>query len=417
MCKGGKVQIVKLAWRSLWRNRRRTIITISSISLGMALAIFLISMQEGMYKKLIDEVVRMNAGYVTVENKKYSQAPSIDLVVPSVEQVRRTARNIPGVERIKALILGQAMASTGSASVGVGLVGVDPEAEKALSPLAEKISQGRYLNKEDLRGVIIGVTLAERLDLEPGMKLVVTSNDSSGELVNEMLRVKGIFSTGMEEADGYLIQVPIDTARRIFHLGEDEATQVGLMLSSPDYQSRAIAELNEHFKGSNIHAFPWQDILPDLAGFIAADRGSLYVFQGIIIFLLSFTILNTILMSVLERTREFATQLALGTSALLLRLQIIIESIFLALLGTGLGIIIGGGISWYFAVYGLDMRALLGENFTITGFLVEPVVYNYISFRLLAWLGMLVFVLTVLIGLYPAYKSARISLPDVLRSR
>ena len=411
------MQVVKLAWRSLWRNRRRTIITICSISLGMALAVFLISMQEGMYKKLIDDVVRMNAGYVTVENKQYSQAPSIDLVVPSVEQVRSTALNIDGVERIKPLILGQAMASTGSGSIGVGLIGVDPDAEKVLSPLAQKISQGRYLNNEDDRGVIIGVTLAERLDLEPGMKLVVTSNDSSGELVNEMLRVKGIFSTGMDQADGYLIQVPIDTARRIYDLGEDEATQVGLILSSPDYQSKTIAELNERFKGSKLSAFPWQDILPDLAGFIAADRGSLYVFQGIIIFLLSFTILNTILMSVLERTREFATQLALGTSPLLLRLQVIIESIFLSILGTGLGIIIGGGISWYFAVHGLDMRSLLGENFTITGFLVEPVIYNYISFRLLIGLGMLVFVLTVLIGLYPAYKSTRISLPDVLRSR
>lgn len=411
------MMIVKLAWRSMWRNRRRTIITICSISLGTALAIFLISMQEGMYKKLIDDVVRMNAGYVTVEHREYCEAPSIDLVVPSVEKVRRATQNIPGVEKIKALILGQAMASTGSGSVGVGLIGVEPEVEMEMSPIVGNIRQGRYLKSDDERGVVIGATLADRLDLEPGMKLVVTSNDSSGELVNEMLRVKGIFTTGMEEADGYLVQVPIDVARRIFHLGEDQATQVGLMLASPDYQSRTIEKLNEQFEGSELYAFPWQDIMPDLAGFIAVDKGSLYVFQGIIIFLLSFTILNTILMSVLERNREFATLLALGTSPNHLRIQVIIESILLALFGTCLGLVIGGGISFYFTIHGLDMRALMGEGFTVTGFLVDPVVYNYLSYELFAWLGGLVFSLTVIIGLYPAYKSTRINLPDVLRSR
>ncbi|MBN2282424.1 MAG: ABC transporter permease [Deltaproteobacteria bacterium] len=411
------MMIIKLAWRSLWRNRRRTVITICSISLGTALTIFLISMQEGIYKKLVDDVVRMNAGYVTVENRKYAEAPSIDLVVPSVNEVRRFSQGIPGVKAIKALILGQAMAATGSGSVGIGLVGVEPEVEMEMSPLVNAIRQGRYLRGDDDRGVIIGSILADRLDLEPGMKLVVTSNDSSGELVNELLRVKGIFSTGMEEADGYLAQVPIDVARRIFHLGSDEATQVGLMLTSPDYEHEAMEKLNEHLAGSGLYAFPWQDIMPDLAGFIAADKVSLYVFQGIIIFLLSFTILNTILMSVLERNREFATLLALGTSPRLLRTQIVIESIMLAFLGTGFGLAIGGSISMYYGIHGLDMRSLLGEDFTISGFLVDPVVYNYVGIDLLALLGGLVFVLTVLIGLYPAYKSTRISLPDVLRSR
>ena len=409
--------ILKLAWRSLWRNRRRTIITVSSISLGTALAVFLISMQDGIYKKLIDDVVRMNSGYVTVEHRGYSKAPSIDLVVPSVEKIRRAAEDIPGAETVKALVLGQAMASTGSGSVGVGLVGVEPEVEQKLSPIVGAIRQGRYLKSSDERGALIGSTLADRLDLEPGMKLVVTGNDSSGELVNEMLRVKGIFTTCMEEADGYLIQVPIDTARRIYRLGKDEATQVGLMLSSPDYQQQALTVLNKRLEDPDIHAFPWQDIMPDLAGFIAVDKGSLYVFQAIIIFLLSFTILNTILMSVLERTREFATLLALGTSPSVLRIQVVFESVLLAILGTAAGLITGGGISMYFAVHGLDMRAIAGEGFTITGFLVEPVVYNHVSIELLSSLGGIVFLLTVIIGLYPAYKSARIPLPDVLRSR
>lgn len=409
--------IFRLAWRSLWRNRRRTIITVSSIALGITLALFLISMAEGMYKKLIDDAVRMNAGYVTVENREYARAPSVDLVVPSVSAIESLAMNIPAVESVKVLIIGQAMISTGSGSIGVGLIGVDPALERALSPLARTITQGRYIKEDDERGVMIGSGIAERLELEPGMKLVVTCNDSTGELINEMLRVTGIFSTGMEEADGYLIQVPLGVARRIFSIGPDEATQVGMVLSSPDRQNEVIALLRKDLAGGNLAVLPWQEVMPDLAGFMAVDKGSNYVFQGIIIFLLSFTILNTILMSVLERNREFATLLALGTSPVLLRCQVLIETMYIGLLGCGIGLGIGGSISWYFHTYGLDLGSLFGDNLTITGFAVDPVIYNYIGVDLFAWLGGLVFLLTMLIGLYPAFKSTRICLVDVLRSR
>ncbi|MGC9323298.1 MAG: ABC transporter permease [Desulfomonilia bacterium] len=409
--------LIKMSWRSLWRNRRRTLLTVSSIALGTTLSLFFISMADGMYKKLIDDAVRMNAGHVTIERREYHRTPSVDLVVPSVSRVKGAAVKVPGVRTIKPLIQGQAMVSTGSGSVGVSLVGVDPLVEKSLSPIASSIVTGRYLSRSDVRGVVIGSGLAQRLDLEPGMKLVLTCNDSTGELVNEMLRVSGIFTTGMEEADGFLIQVNLSVARRIFQLGPDEATQVGLLLEHPDEQDRVITELENVTKQADLVVLPWQDVLPDLAGFMAVDKGSNYVFQAIILFLLSFTILNTILMSVLERTREFATLLAIGTSPFLLRIQVIVESALLGIIGTGIGLVLGGCISYYFQVQGLDLRSLFGKNLTITGVLVDPIIRNEVSLHLLLWLGTLVFGLTMIIGLYPALRSTRISLPDILRNR
>jgi len=409
--------LVILAWRSLWRNKRRTLITVSSIAFGTALALFLISWADGMYRKLIDSAVRMNAGHVTVERRGYNLAPSLSLYVPSVERIRTVARDLDGVSRIKPLVTGQAMVATGSASAGVGLVGVDPAVEKEVSPIARSIKAGRYLEPGDARGVVLGLTLAKRLDVEPGMKVVVTCNDSTGELVNEMLVVTGIFSTGMEEADGFLIQVPIAAARRIFRLGPDAATQVGLVLTSPDRQGDVLERMNASLAGTGLVALPWQEVLSDLASFMSVDKGSNYVFQGIIIFLLSFTILNTILMSVLERTREFATLLAIGTAPILLRLQIVMESAMIGIIGTGLGLAIGGGISLYFEIHGLDISPLIGKNLSVTGFTVDPVLRNEVSVRLLSWLGSLVFGLTLIVGLYPAYRSARINLPDALRSR
>jgi len=411
------MMIVKLAWRSLWRHRRRTLLTVSSIVVGTALALFFLTMADGMYKKLIDEAVKMNAGYVTVEHRNYSSDLSIGLTVDGVEDLRRLAGGIEGVRSVKVLVQGQAVVSTGSGSAGVGLFGVDPDTERDVSPLALKIVEGRYLEADDERGVVLGARLSERLRLGIGKKLVVTTNDVNGDLVNEMLRVTGVFRIGMEEADGFLIQVPLAVARRIFRLGPDEATRVGLVLDSPKDQSSVLRLLRARLGAGGPAVLPWQEVMPDLAGFMAVDKGFNYVFQAIILFIIGFTILNTILMSVLERTREFATLLAVGTSPLRLRLQIAVESLIIGLLGTGAGLLIGGIGSWYFQIHGIDFSGIYGDESTIVGYAIDPLIKCYVSAGAFALVGGFVMALTLVIGLYPAWRSARISLPDVLRSR
>jgi ABC-type lipoprotein release transport system permease subunit len=411
------MMILKIAWRSLWRHTRRTLITVSAIVVGTALALFFITMGAGTYKKLVDEAVKMNAGYITVEHRDYSRDLAIDLAVDSVSSIRKEAASLEGVVSVKALIQGQAVVSTGRGSAGVGFLGVDPDAEREISPLALSIVEGRYLEAGDERGVILGKRLADRLRLKPGKKLVVTTNDVRGELVNEMLRVTGIFETGVEEADGFIVQVPLDVARRIFRLGPDEATRVGLVIENPRDQEATLRELARRLEGRGLAVLPWQEVMPDLAGFMAVDMGFNYIFQAIILFLIGFTILNTILMSVLERTREFATLMAIGTSALRLRLQIGVESLMIGLLGTGGGLLVGGGISWYFQVHGIDFSSIYGDDTTISGFAIDPLIKNYVTVDSLMLVGFFVLGMTLLIGIYPAWRSARISIADVLRSR
>jgi len=409
--------VLKLAWRSLWRYKRRSIITVSAIVVGTALAIFVITMADGMYKKLVDEAVKMNAGYVTVEHSDYGRDLSIDLFVDDVEEIREKGRTIPGVIGVKVLIQGQAVVSTGSGSGGVGILGVDPEAERHVSPLAQEIVQGRYLEAGDERGVVLGRRLADRLKLKVGKKLVVTTNDVNGDLVNEMLRVTGVFEMGMEEADGFLVQVPLDVARRIFRLPPDAATRVGLVIDNPQDQGKVLKEMTRRLEGRGLAVLPWEEVMPDLAGFMTVDKGFNYVFQMIIMFIIGFTILNTILMSVLERTREFATLMAIGTSAVRLRFQVFVESLFIGVLGSGLGLLIGGLISWYFQVNGLDFSKWYADDTTIVGYAIDPVFRNYITVEALSMVGGFVMVLTIIIGLYPSYRSAKINIPDVLRSR
>jgi ABC-type lipoprotein release transport system permease subunit len=165
----------------------------------------------------------------------------------------------------------------------------------------------------------------------------------------------------------------------------------------------------------DIAVLPWQKVIPEIASYIKLDKGSNLIFQAILIFLILFTIFNTILMSVLERQREFAVLLALGTKPLLLRLQILMESIYLGLIGCALGLIVGGLAAWAAQVWGIDLRSLLEEGFTISGFALSTKMHARVTLRLLLSTAGLVFAATLILSLIPMQRVTRLSIVDQLR--
>ncbi len=443
--------IFKLGWRSIWRNRRRTIITLSSMTLGLVLAVFFIAMAEGVYEKMTDDAVRMLGGHITLEHPEYRDAPAVDLTVPEVDRYRKDLEAIPAVESTKVLVLGQGVLKSGGGAVGITLIGVEPATEKLTSPMARKIVAGSYLKDDDTRKVLIGSQLARqlklgkerdikrivsfwqslfsvfdlpmddsiaelaRLHLAIGKKVVITSTNVDGDLVEELVRVRGIFKMGAPEMDGYLIQVPIDLARKVYGLGKNDVTQLGVVLKSADDQEVVLAAARRLTQGQPVTVLPWEDVLPDLAAYIRIDGGSNIIFQGIILFLIMFTIFNSILMSVLERTREFAVLLAIGTPPKVLRLQVMVETALIGLLGCVLGLGLGSLLAYFFQVNGMDLRGMMPEGSTVSGFAFDLIIYPKLSFEMLAWVGGLVFGAIMILGLYPMRKATRMPLADLLR--
>ena len=407
--------IVRLAWRSIWRNRRRTLITIISIGFGLACTVFFIAIGEGVYTQLIDQVVRMQAGHITMENPSYREAPAIDLWLKAPESLRFQIEKLPQVERTKLIIMGQGIARSGSGDVSATLMGIEPSVELDTSPLVRHIVEGRYLDDQDGPWVVIGSDLAKRLKLEVGKKMVLTTNDAAGNLVDVLCRVRGIFQTGSVELDGYFIQSSIDFARRLFGLPEEGATQVGVVLRIPEAQESVLQETRRMVAKQDIAVLPWQEIIPEIASYIKLDKGSNLIFQAILVFLILFTIFNTIFMSVLEREREFAVLLALGTKPVLLRLQILMESVYLGLIGCALGLLVGGLAAWAAQVWGIDLRSLLEEGFTISGFAVSAKMHARVTIGLLLGTAGLVFGATLILSLIPMRRATRLSIVDQLR--
>lgn len=407
--------VTKLAWRSIWRNRRRTLITVASIGFGLAFAIFFIALAEGMYDQMIDEVVRMQAGHVTLEPPGYRQAPAVDLWLDNLTELRAEIERWPEVDRTKMIILGQGMAKSGSGNVGAALMGVQPSVEAGTSPLARKMVKGKYLEDQDGSLVVVGSELAERLNLGLGKKVVLTTNDAQGDLVEELCRVKGVFKTGSEELDAYFIQTPVRFARRLFRMPEGSATQMGVVLKDADDQRAVLRKIKKESAGRPIAVLPWQEVMPDMASYIKVDKGSNFIFQFILIFLVLFTIFNTILMSVLERRREFAMLLALGTKPSQLGLQIFFESAFLGMLGCAAGLLAGGLASYLINIWGIDMSSFLEEGVQVSGFALSTRLYAKLTPGILLIPAAIVFGATLLLSLIPIRRAAGVPLAETLR--
>lgn len=407
--------VTRLAWRSIWRNRRRTVISICSIAFGLALAVFFIALGEGMYAQMIEQVVRMQAGHITLEHPDYRDAPAVDLWLENAVDLRTDIERCPGVERTKFMILGQGMAKSGYGSVGVSLMGVQPSIEAMSSPLVKHLVEGGYLEDQDGSLVVVGSDLAEHLNLKVGRKIVLTTNDAQGHLVEALYRVKGVFQTGSEELDANFIQIPLTHARRLFSMPPGSVTQMGVVLKNADEQGLLIRQIRESLAGRRITVLPWQAILPELASYIKMDRGSNLIFQGILIFLILFTILNTILMSVLERQQEFAMLLALGTEPGQLRLQVFMESAFLGLIGCVLGLLVGGFAAYLINIWGIDLSSLLEEGITISGFAVSTRLHTKLTAEIFMTSTGIVFVATLILSIIPMRHAVNIDLAEMLR--
>ena len=406
---------VRLAWRSIWRNRRRTLITVISIGFGLSFALFSNALGEGVWQQFIDNVVRMQSGHLTVEKKGFRAAPAVDLYVRDAAGLGRSIDRLPAVEAVKLLIMGTAMARSATGGTGVALMGVDPVVEKKTSPLARKIVAGRYLRPSDGAGVVIGKRLAERLKLKVGKKMVMTANDVDGKLVEQLCRVVGVFRTGSADMDGGLVQVPLAFARSVFRMPANSATQVAVILRRPGDQALAIKAVKRMSAGLPLTVWPWQKMVPEAASYIKMKRGSNYVIQGLLMFLILFTILNTILMSVIDRRREFAVLMAVGTSPGLLKRQIMFETIFLALIGCAIGVLVGGSGALAMQIWGWDVTAFMTEDMSIAGFAPVSVMRAKLTAGLVLTVTGIVFAATLVLSLIPMRRLDRVKIVDELR--
>ena len=398
-----------MAWRNLWRRKRRTFITGSTVALGVFLSVTFTASGDYMYTNTINTAAKMGFGHVTVQPAGYNDSPSLKKRVKNAAEIRDKIMAAPGVTDAVTRIVGSAMYASASKSVGGMFIGVDPDQEVSGSNVfIESIVEGDMFDLTTGKSVVIGKKMAEKMNLKIGKKLVWTTTDAEGEIVSELARVVAIFHTGVAEVDSAFVILPIDRVRKTLGYDEGDATLISIMVHDQRYTGKMADSIEAIVGDKTREVVTWRTTQADMAGLITVDRASNYMFQFLIGLMIAAGILNTILMSVLERRHEFGIMLAVGMAPFRLFVMVLVESIFLGLVGLVIGIIVTSPWFYYVATTGIDLSSMIEEGYDIGGVMVDPVMKFRLYKESAAWILTGVFSLTVLAGLYPAIKAGRI---------
>lgn len=403
------MRVGRMAWRNLWRRKRRTFITAFSIAFGVLLAVTFTGTGDYAYTNMIDASANMGLGHVTIQPRGYNDTPSLDKRLVDADRIRARLLRLAGVDSAYVRIMGQAMFASAAKNVGGVFVGIDPAAESgAHNLLLRSLVEGELFPPGRGHGALVGSDLAEKLNLRLGKKLVYTTTDSNGDIVSEIARVRGIFRSGAKEVDGSMVLLPIEALRSTLKYAPGEASLVAVIIDDQRRASAMSTTIAARVGDPRREVLSWQHTQPEIAGVVAMDRSGNYISQLLVGLLVAAGILNTLLMSVLERTREFGVMLAVGMGPRTLFRLVIMESLWLALLGLMLGVIITTPWFLYLFHVGIDFSAAMGQDYSAGGVLLDPVLkirlYRESALAILAG----VFVLTLLSGLYPAWRAARV---------
>ena len=411
-----------LAFRGLRRNVRRTILTSAAMILGGAMLIFAFSMADGGQESWIREAARMGAGHITIERPEYRAVRTIgNGLAPETREAVRQALLSP---EVSAHVLSSAarlsvggLASSAAGARPVRIIAVDPEAEARLSSLDERLAVGRYLRNDDGALAFIGERLASSLHLKPGSRFVVQAEDAKGEIAAQLLRVVGIFRTGVAEVDQSTVQLPLGTADA--WLGAKESVSgYSLVVAHSSVVGRTASALERALKTlveqGQVAVLDWEEANPGLASAIALDDFSGFVIQVMLFTIIAFGIMNAVLMSVLHRNREFGVLRAIGLTPGHTGLIVLIEGLVLTLASGVLGVGLGTFLVWYLVGDGLDLSGMM-DDMTMSGVMLDPIIVP--EFRLARFLQALGFILVVgaIASIYPALRAARINVTEVLQ--
>ncbi|HTX48035.1 MAG TPA: FtsX-like permease family protein [Caulobacteraceae bacterium] len=353
--------LLGLAWRNLWRRPQRTLLSLLSIALVSGLLVFVLSFQDGVYGQMKETTLRIFDGYAEFQPAGYADDPRLDLAIDDPDRLARAAVNIDGVTAAAPRVNGIAILASGPRSYAAAVVGVDPAVEPKISTIASRIVAGRYLAPTDQAAAVLGDILAKNLGVGVGGKVTLLGQARDGSVAADVLTVAGVYHSGITELDRSILEMPLARAQETFGM-QDAANTIALGGPSLGAVDKALTALNGLARRDGVAVRDWQAMEPAMRDTIDMKYATSMVFYATLVLVVAFIILNTLLMSVLERTREFGMLLALGMRPGQIGAMVWMELALLATLGCGLGLAVGAPITLWFQhtgiVYPIDPKLL-----------------------------------------------------------
>ena len=394
-----------LAWRNLWRHRRRTWLTVGAMVFCNILLVFLVSLQLGAYQMMIDGSLAAYTGHIQVQKQGYLDDQYIYQSVPEVTGLAAQVRAELGVDTVAARAEAFALASSAERSFGIMLTGVQSAYEPGVSTFPGKLREGRYLADDNAQEIVIGAVLAENLKVGVGDELTFLGSGRDGSFAAAVATVVGILDTELEEVDRSMAQVPLGWFQQVFSMGNHGHSVVVRLPSLERVPAAALALRDQLRNRDELTVLDWDALMPGLRQAIDSDMASAWFQYAILVVLVAFSVLNTQLMSVLERTREFGVMLSLGLRPQRLAHLVGMETLLLAIIGMVLGMLGGGLLSWYLSYAGFSYP---GMEEMAARFMLPDRMYPEVSLLSMSVGPLAVFGGAMLAALYPALRLFRL---------
>ncbi len=405
--------ITTLAWRNVWRNKRRTILTFLTILVGCSMIIFMNAFAKGGHDKMIEDAVADNTGHIQIHEKGFWEKQTIDYAFRPGSKLLKGLDSDARISGYTKRIQAGGLLSYGENTAPALLLGVDPDKEKGVTVLHEKIMKGgRFLVNSDKNKIVIGKILAKNLGLEPGKSVAMISQGFDGSIAAENLEVVGLLDTGNPEYDRMLVLMSISSAIEAFTM-MDYIHSIVISVKDSSKTFMVKDSILNLIDPEREEVMAWDELMPWLVQFIVMDDIGAYIFDFVLFMIVAFGILNTIQMSVFERTREFGIMLAIGTSPKRVVKMILMETVFITIIGTTMGILLGYLISYYYMINPIDISDISQEmavwGVTSTSLPTDVTTLN------ITVTAVLTFTLSMIFSIFPARRASRLEPVKAIR--
>ncbi len=401
---------IKLAWRNIFRNKRRTIIAGIAIGIGLASLIFSGAMMGGMETNMMRSATASFLGEGQIHGDDFRESQAVEKTVHNLDQVLANLKKEPLIKSITTRTLSMGMVTSPANVNAVFLVGVNPDTEKDLSQMDDSMREGDYFSGDNPMDIIIGSKLADILEVGLGDRVVVTvAQAGSGELSQEMFRVSGIFHFNLKEMDSGFVFIRLPKAQKMLGIG-NKVHQVAFNFNHIQRSVDPALTLWERYSTGGNEAVSWMTLLPQLKA--VSDMSNISIIMLVVILgaVVTFGIINTLFMSLYERMFEFAVLRAVGTRAGGVRKLILFEAGALAIVSIVIGVILGYALTAITSYTGIDYRGI-----EFAGTTIRDMIYPEMSWWHFVVFPVGVFFFTLIVGIYPAWVAGKLKVADALR--
>jgi len=358
---------------------------------------------------MIENYTDLVSGHIQIHKQGFQTNMGLQRSIEKPEQISAVLKSIPGVKSFSPRIKEYVLISSAEHSAGVFLMGVEPVKEKEITKLHLRVRKGEFILDDNQ--IVIGKDLAKLLNVGLGNKIVVVAQGFDGSLSSAAYRISGLLDAGTEDIDKGLALISLKAAQDLFVL-ENRVSEFVIRTSSINNVDAISASLKNSLDMKNLEVLTWKEISPILLQWVEFDVAFINIILLVVLMVVAAGILNTLLMGILERTREFGIMLALGTKRIQILTMVGLESLILGIIGIVIGYIAGAGLSVYFGVKGINLS---GFSTALNDYYTGSIIYTRVSFGYLLSYGLVVLITSLMVSIYPAWRAANLKPVEAIR--